>query len=375
MATRPASSSHRRERSVVAIIVSASALALVAFASSSLASSPSSGVARATAALKQYLTAPTKINLTTPLKSPAPTGKYLIFLGTSQVQNVQGQVAEAQAAKALHWKYSEISYDAANPATFISALNLAIAKRPNFITEAGTPASAINASQLAQMKADHIKFDTTASYPTEINSTVIANTDTYANLVLWGKIIGYYFVSHSNGTGNALVVHVPAYAVLDGFTNGFGSVVRTLCPKCTVQTVDISLPQLSAGQINSTVVNALKRDTSAHYLVYDDAPWADGIQSSLAASGISNIQIIGEAADASAIAALHNHTELAWTAFNTQYSYYEAVDAFIRSAEGMPVPASDALNPTQLLTSANIGSRTTWAVPNEFQQFVKLWKK
>ena len=51
-----------------------------------------------------------------------------------------------------------------------------------------------------------------------------------------GKIIADYFVSDSGGKGNAVIEHVPAYPILDGFTTGFANEVKAQCPGC--KTVD-----------------------------------------------------------------------------------------------------------------------------------------
>jgi hypothetical protein len=346
--------------------------------SSSAAGSSSSGVATATQKLQPYLSAPTKINVTTPVKAPAPSGKFVISLGTSQSQNVQDQQAIHQAASALGWNYAEISYDPANTSTFQAALETAIAKHPNFIQEAGMPASLITASDMQQLRSSGIKFSTQASYPQVINDTIIANPDSIANTTLWGQIVGYYFVSESGGKGNALVVHVPAYTILDGFTQGFGSVVSSLCPGCKVQTLNITLPQLAAGQTNSLVVSALRRNPDVNYLVYDDAPWADGITQALSAAGLAHqVKIIGEGADQDALAALRAGAEAAWTGYSGPYSSFQTMDAFVRAAEAMPLNTTEEdIQPTQLLTPSNVGSITDWNAPTDaLQQFVKLWKR
>jgi ABC-type sugar transport system substrate-binding protein len=335
-------------------------------------------VATATHNLQAYLATPTKINVTTPVKSPAPSGKLVISLGTSQSQNVQDQHAVQQAAKALGWNFAEISYDPANTATYQAALQTAIAKHPDFIQEAGMPASMISPAIMQQLRSNRIKFSTQASYPEVLNDTILANPDSFANTTLWGKIIGDYFVSHSGGKGNALVVHVPAYTILNGFTQGFQNVVSSLCSGCKTQTLNITLPQLAAGQTNSLVVSALRRNPDVNYLVYDDAPWADGVTQALSAAGLSKqVTIVGEGADPAAMAALRAGTEAAWTGYSGPYSTYQTMDAFVRAAEGLPSNTKEEdIQPTQLLTHENVGSISDWNAPSDaLQQFLKLWKR
>ena len=108
-------------------------------ASTTVSGAASGGVATAEAALKQWEAAPTKINITTPLKSAPPAGKTVVFLGTNQPQvTLVGQTMATLAALA-HWNYSTVTYDPANPATFTSAVETALTKHANYIAETGTP--------------------------------------------------------------------------------------------------------------------------------------------------------------------------------------------------------------------------------------------
>jgi ribose transport system substrate-binding protein len=273
----------------------------------------------------------------------------------------------------VHWNYAEVSYDPANPATFNNAVNTALTKHANYIVEAGTPLTPSVTQKIQQAGA---KIALASVYPATVGGPVIADSDSYAQDAVMGKIIADYFVSDSGGKGNALIEHVPAYPILDGFTNSFASTVKSLCPGCTTQTVNVTIPQLAAGQLPSTVVSALKQDPSANYLVFDDGPFADGIGSALSAAGLSKVKIIGEAGDPAGLAALRSGSEAAWTGYSSPYETYEDMDAMLRDAEGMPIPtAQEGVQPTQLLTKANVGSITSWSYPtNALQQFEALWR-
>ena len=340
-------------------------------ASNASATTTGGGVATATAALKAYQAAPTKINITTPLKSAPPPGKTVVVLGTPQPQNVQIQQTVAQLAHLAHWNYAVASYDPANPATFGSAVNTALTKHANYIVEAGIPVTPAILKQVEQAGA---KLAVTAVYPITVKPPVIANTS--ADNSTQGKLMADYFVSDSNGKGNAVIEHVPGYAILDGFTNAFAARVKTLCPGCTTTTTNVTLPQLAAGQLVPTVISALKRNPSANYVVFDDGPFATGITSALAAAGLSKVKVIGEAADPAGLAALRTGTEAAWTGYSSPYATLQVVDAMFRDAEGLPIPqAQEGGQQTQLLTKANVGAMTEWNYPTDaLQQFKALWK-
>jgi ribose transport system substrate-binding protein len=339
--------------------------------SASNASATTGGVATATAALAAYQPVPTKINITTPLKSAPPPGKTVVVLGTSQPQNVQIQQTVAQLAQLAHWNYALVSYDPANPATFDSAIDTALTKHANYIVEAGSP---VAPAILQQVEHAGAKLAVTAVYPITVKPPVIVNAS--ADDSTQGNLIADYFVSNSNGKGTAVIEHVPGYAILDGFTNAFTARVKALCPGCSTTMANVTLPQLAAGQLVPTVISALKRNPSANYVVFDDGPFATGITSALAAAGLSKIKVIGQAADTTGLASLRTGTEAAWSGYSSPYATLQVVDAMFRDAEGLPIDqAQEGVQPTQLLTKANVGSITEWNYPiDALQQFKALWK-
>jgi ribose transport system substrate-binding protein len=341
---------------------------------SSAASSGSGSASAAATALSPYKSLPTTINITTPLKSAPPKGKTIVMLGTNNPSNVIIQQGLAKLAKMAGWNYSLVTYDPANPGTFTQAETTALAKHPQYLVEAGLP---LTASQLAQAKSAGAKWILDSVYPVSVADPVIGQVDAYAQDALMGKITADYFVSDSGGKGNAVIEHVPSYPILDGFTTGFDNEVKAKCPGCKTSTTNITIPDLTAGKASSELVSALRSNSSANYLVFDDGPFADGITSALSAAGLNGkVKVIGEAADTAGIAALKNGSEAAWTGFDPGYQAYEDMDIAFRNAEGMTVPlAQEAQQPTQLLTKDTIGSTTNWSAPTDAQaQFLKLWQ-
>ena len=366
------------------------ALALAACGSSSSSSSSSSGgssasnaastgssggsasTSAAAAALAPYKALPTQINITTPLNSAPPKGKTIVMLGTNNPSNVIIQQGMQKLAKAAGWNYSLVSYDPANPGTFTQAETTALAKHPQYLVEAGLP---LTASQLAMAKNAGAKWILDSVYPISVKDPVIGQADSYAQDALMGKIVADYFINDSGGKGNAVIEHVPAYPILNGFTDGFGKEVKAQCPGCKTSTTNVTIPDLVAGKVPATMVSALRSNSGAGYLVFDDGPFADGVTSALAAAGLSQVKVIGEAADQAGIAALKNGTNAAWTGFDPGYQALLNMDMAFRDAEGMQIPVDqEAVQPTQLLTKDTIGSTTNWSAPTDAQaQFLKLW--
>jgi ribose transport system substrate-binding protein len=368
------------------------ALALAACGSSSSSSSSSSsggssatnaasssgGVAAAQAQLQKYTSAPTQITIHTPLKSPPPKGKKLVMLATNDPNNVKLQQSLKSLASLVGWSYEQVSYDPANPATFIAAVNNAILKKANYIAEAGIP---LTPAVINKVKQSGAKLVLTSVYPATVTDPVIVDANGYDSDHLMGTVLADFFVADSNGKGNVLVEHIPSYPILGGFTDGFQAEAHSKCPGCKVKIINITLPDLAAGKVPSIMVSALRTNPDAKYMAFDVGPFATGINSALSAAGFSGkVKIIGEAADEAAIAALKSGQQTAWTGFSPIYSTYVMMDAMLRDAEGIPIDAKQSsIQPTQILThdniTATVGSSSGWSEPKDgLDQFKKLWQ-
>ena len=299
------------------------------------------------------------------------------MLATSDPNNVKLQNSLKSLAASVGWSYDQVSYDPANSATFNAAVDTAITKGADYIAEAGIP---LTSAVINKVKQAGAKWVLTAVYPVNVQDPVIVDANGYESDYLMGTVLANFFISDSNGKGNVIVEHIPAYPILGGFTDGFQAQVKKLCPGCTVKIINITIPDLAAGKVPSIMVSALRTNPNANYMAFDVGPFAIGINSALNAAGLGNkVKIIGEAADEAAIAALKNGTQTAWTGFSPIYSTYVMMDAMLRDAESMPIDVKQSsVQPTQILTHDNInaavGSSTSWNQPtNGLDQFKQLW--
>ena len=336
-----------------------------------------SGLAAAKQQLQLFTAAPKSIGNFTPLPKAPPKGKTVVYLATSEVSNTQVAAAVKQVAALAHWKYYAVSYDPANPATFLSAFNTAITKHANYVMEAGTP---LPPQVITEAKAHHIKIALDAVYPATVTGPVIDSSDGYPQDHLMGQLVADEFIVDSKGAGKAVEEAIPQYPILTAFSAGFKSQVSKLCPKCKIAMANVTIPQLAAGQLNSVVVSAVKSNPGYNYLVTDDGPFFDGIQSALSAAGISGEKILGEAGDQAGFSALKAGTELAWTGYSVPFDSWEMMDAAFRNAEHVKATSSDATQPTQLATHATAGKIKLypalggWNYPtNGLQQFEAIW--
>jgi len=332
------------------------------------------GVAKAAAALKPYEATPTEITIKEPLKGAPPAGKTIVMLGTNDPNNQKLQKSLKNLAAMAKWNYAVVSYDPANPATFNAAIDTAITKKANYIAEAGIP---LTAAMIKKVQDAGAKWVLTSVHPVEVKDPIIVDANAYENDEQMGKVLADFFVSDSKSKGNVVIEHVPAYPILDGFTDGFQAEVKELCPDCKVKIQEITIPDLTAGKVPSVMVSALRSNPDANYVAFDVGPFAAGIDAALASAGLSQkVKVIGEAADEAGIAALKSGKHTAWTGFDPVYSTYVMMDAMFRDSLGMPIDQkASALQTTQILTKDNVGSvGDTWGEPKDaLDQFKKLW--
>jgi ribose transport system substrate-binding protein len=342
--------------------------------SSGGSSDASGGIATAEKQLEPYKAAPTKITLTEPLKSKPPTGKSVVMLGTNDPNNQKLQKGLKELAGIAGWKYATVSYDPANPATFNQAIDTALSKKPDYVAEAGIPLTPAATKKVGDAGA---KWVLTSVHPVDVKDPVIVDANAYANDEQMGKVLADWFIVDSKGKGNIVIEHVPAYPILEGFTDGFQAEVKANCPDCKVKIQDITIPDLAAGKVPSIMVSALRSNPDANYVGFDVGPFAAGIDSALAAAGLTDkVKIIGEAADEAAIAGLKSGKHAAWTGFDPVYSTRVMMDAMFRDTLGMPIDQDKSgLQTTQILTPDNVGDITTWSEPKDaLDQFKTLWQ-
>ncbi len=345
--------------------------------SSSGVAASSVNLSKAQAAIAPYEQLPTKITVTTPLKSAPPKGKTVVWLlATESPTNAQiGQGLKA-AAQAIGWNFDEISYQGANPATLQAAFAAALTKHPVMVAEAGQPESEWGANTIKDYAKAGVLIVANAVFPFQPYPNVIGVPTGGPAEAANAKLIANWFAVTSKGKGTALWVSVPDYPIVKYGTDQFTSDLASVCPSCSVKVLNVTLPQLAAGQLLSVTVNALRADPGVKYLLFSVGDFATGIDAALQSAGLEGkVQVAGIAADTDQFAGLRKGTQLMWTGYNTQYQGYQTLDLALRHMQNLPAQLGDTIGPTAILTKANVGStQTLWQYPTDaLQQFTKLW--
>lgn len=323
---------------------------------------------------------PTKISQTVPLPEPAPKGKKLVFLVANNANATLAWEGAAAAAAAVGWKFDHIVYDPTNLETLEASFASALALHPTVVAESGLAQTQFGAATIKAYAKAGVPIIVAAATPVTPSKTILGPVQGATVFTEGGTILANWFVNDSQGTGSALVVDVPAFPVLGSFGEAFSSTVASLCSTCNVDTLDIPLSEVDAGQAVSAVVAHLQANPSIKYVFWCDSDFAIGITSALSAAGLTDVKVGSQLMDSTAQAAIQAGTEAVSTGFAGEYQGYAVVDMALRWVEHAPLGHLDALSPTQLFTSANISSSTFGgsevfnAPSNALQQFEKLWK-
>ena len=342
--------------------------------SSSAGGSASSGVTAAKAYEAQWLSSPTSINISTPLKSKPPAGKLLVGLDSGLGSAKVLAQYWAQAAADAGWTYKDL-ISGGTSSTQQSAMNSAIQLNPAGILTSGISNSTIQTQlNLAAQKGIWVNSSATVSPPSgAMFDTSIANP---TQLQQWGKMVAAYVVAQSNGKAVIQDFALSSFPILYEFDKAFIAAVQQWCPDCKVT----QHPQLITDIGTATpqaVVSAVTRDPSTNWLIFDLGDLETGVTAALSAAGLHGQHIGGLTADIPNIQGLKNKTQDVWTAYSLPIVAYRQVDSMARKFEGMAI--LNATLPTQLLTQDNINSMVAdpafnyVGVSDYRAQFKKLW--
>jgi ABC-type sugar transport system substrate-binding protein len=331
-------------------------------------------IAAAKAYQDQFLSSPTSIGISTPLKAKPATGKLIVGLDSGLGSAVVLAKYWAQAAAALGWKYKDLN-SGGTPASQQAAMESAIQLNPAGIVTSGIPNSTLT-TQLALATSKGIWVNSSADTSSPVGAMFDTSIANPAQLAQWGKMVAAYVVVQSNGKAVIQDFSLPVFPILLDFDTAFIAALKVWCPACKVTQV----PQTAAAIGTTTpqaVVSAVTRAPSTNWLIFDLGDLATGVSAALAAAGLHGLSIGGLTADTPNIAGLKSGKENVWTAYSLPIVAYRQMDSMARKFEGMPTLI--AALPTQLMTQQNVNSLVEdpqgnyVGVANFSSQFLTLW--
>jgi ribose transport system substrate-binding protein len=323
------------------------------------------GLSAAQAALTRYEQRPAGLVGITPLKSKPPAGKTVVFIDGGVPQTKLAASGTAAAAAALGWTFKDIVVDAANVSSVAQGFQQALVFKPYMVVTDGLPITEWQ-SVLPAYKAAGVPiipaYDVGDPGSTVVPTMNVGGASYYSGA---GVMLADWFIAKSGARGHALLVSVAGFDQAALFDTSFLATVSKGCPDCKISQVELTAAQAVNNQGGSTVVNALRRDSSLKYLIISNAPFLAGIHSSLAAADLTGVQFAGASGTITDLDAIVSGEEAATTGVALVIGGWEMIDAGLRHYEGMPYPADYGQLPTQLLSA---GNRSQWQLTNGFNE-------
>jgi hypothetical protein len=337
---------------------------------------PSAAVAAAQAAVRAAEAMPTSIPVTQQLPSAPPKGKTVLFMQCEEVECSYEGTGMKAAAAAIGWNVKVLNYQAANPATLVSALQTGLQYHPVAAFFSGVPQEAWASEQKAYAAAGAYLVDT--FLPAVPTGAAIAPGRAYgADMTALGTVLGDEQIADSGGVpANSLLVNVPTYPVFGPLVTAYDAVIAKDCPACQVTDVNVTLPQMLAGDLNQAVVSAVKRDSGVKYIVSTNGSFTDTLPQALKAAGLAGqVKLISGQGVSLDQQNVLDGTQLATVSSPLTLSGWQDVDIAIRIAMRLPIPAGDGVVPWVLLTKANLGTPSdSYDRPDNYPAlFEKLW--
>jgi hypothetical protein len=355
---------------------SAPAAAGTTSASAAAAAGTTSAVAAAVAAVKTASTMPTSIPETQSLPSAPPKGKTVLFLQCEEVQcSYEGDGLKAAAA-AIGWNVKVLNFQAANPATLVSALQTGLQYHPVAAFFSGVPQEAWQSEQKPYAAAGAVIVDNYLA-ATPSGEGVLAGRGYASENEQMGTVLAQQQIANSGGAPAAsLIVSVPTYTVFDPMVTAYKAEIAKDCPSCSVTEDDFTLPQMLGGQLVPAVISAAKRIPNLKYIVSVNGAFTDTLPGALKAAGLAGkYQVIsgqGVSTDQQNVLA---GSQLATVSGPFILGGWQDMDMAIRFAMHLAPSPGDNVVPWVLLNKSNIGTPSdSYDVPTDYPSlFEKLW--
>jgi ribose transport system substrate-binding protein len=347
-----------------------------ATASASAAGTTTSAVAAAEAAVKTASTMPTSIPETQSLPSAPPKGKTVLFLQCEEVQcSYEGDGLKAAAA-AIGWTLKVLNFQAANPATLVSALQTGLQYHPVAAFFSGVPQEAWQSEQKPYAAAGAVIVDNYLA-ATPSGEGVLAGRGYASENQRMGTVLAQQQIANSGGAPAAsLIVSVPTYTVFDPMVTAYKAEIAKDCPSCSVTEDDFTLPQMLGGQLVPAVVSAAKRIPNLKYIVSVNGAFTDALPEALKAAGLAGkYQVIsgqGVSTDQQNVLA---GSQLATVSGPFVLGGWQDMDMAIRAAMHLAPSPGDNVVPWVLLNKSNLGTPSdSYDMPADYPSlFEKLW--
>ena len=316
------------------------------------AAQPASGsndsvVAEAQARLDPYVQPITSIGDFTPLPSAPPKKSVYVVRNNVPVAALVDAPIEA-AAEALGWEVTINAVDPTDPQAQGNAMEQGVAAGADYILVVSGSAESMGAGLDAAKEAGVPVFLEGGTTKAEGEANGIYSNSGSGNIENAVARLMDEVIIDSNGTGKALVVSVPDYPILATLTDEVKKEFEPACPDCSMETLNISIPDLFNAAAPQQIVSALRKDPDIDYLVMSFDSLAAGVPEALSTAGLTKVKLLLAAPDPTQVPLLADGTYMAealqpvetlmWAVFDEMGRYSVGVDTESEKHDLPPFP-------------------------------------
>lgn len=340
-----------------------------------------SGMAAAQAMVEKYRDPNQPIGVTIPLTSK-PEPKKFAYLQCELESCEFGAAGAKRATDAIGWELILIASESANPGP---AFQQAIDSGADYIASTGEVRSLYE--EQAQAAADKgIKilscYDTEPPAGDETNIYTQCGDTTFVEKSY--PLMANWAIVDSDGTANVLIVSIPDFPVLKAGTDAYIAELEKNCPDCEYSELNITIPQLTGGEVPSAVASQLQANSDIDYVFFAFGSLPSGVTAALDSAGLADqVTVYGQDFSAFDLEEIVAGTMGAWSADPKAYASWLMVDAAARLSLGMDLEEERAAAslPTFLVEDAETAQAVLddpnypgdWNPPTMEEDFKALW--
>ena len=135
----------------------------------------------------------------------------------------------------------------------------------------------------------------------------------------------------SDGAANVLVVSIPDFPVLKAETDAYIAEMEKNCPDCTITELNITIPQLTGGEVPAAVASQLQSNSDINYVFFSFGSLPAGVTAALDSAGLlDQVTVYGQDFSSFGLQEIVDGTMGAWSADPKAYAGWLMVDAAAR---------------------------------------------
>lgn len=327
--------------------------------------------------LAPYLEPAESIGIEEPLSGDMPEGLEVYWLEGNIQSILPITQGFEEATEAVGWDLTTLSYDPADPQGPGSAMQQAVDGGADYIAVSGQTIDILGPALDAAKSAGIPVID---MYSTdEVGGE---ENGIYANIGGPGyseasfPVLVDYVISDSEGDAKVLFVNIPDFQILQTVADATLGQFESECPECEVETLDVTIADLTSGAVSSQVVSSLQSNPDLEYVFVSIGDLATGLPEALSSGGAENVQLLGGVPNPEQLQSLADGTSVAWIPLPRPMSAWAAVDAMARIELGQEIDQEQhEVLPIEVKTQDNIETPVEeYEGPEGYQdQFSQLW--